>query len=146
MLIQTIKDHLIPALVAGLIFLFSGCEKIPPGDRIPDVFVEETINLNNFEYNALNNIGGYVYLQEGVRGIILYRQSPDVYRAFERNCPYQPMDECALVSVDESTFFMIDTCCSSTFDFDGNPTGGPARYPLLEYSVVVNNNLLTITN
>jgi hypothetical protein len=140
------RNYFVPFCISGIFIVVSGCEKIPPEAQIPNVFVDETINLNNFEYNTLNNIGGYVYLEGGVRGIILYRQSPDVFRAFERNCPYQPMDECANISVDESTFFMIDSCCNSTFDFDGNPTGGPARFPLLEYSVVVNQNFLTITN
>ena len=141
-----IKKYTVPLAFALFFAGFAACNEEMPEQPIPQVFVEETINLNNFEYNALNTIGGYAYLEGGVRGIILYRQSPDVYRAFERNCPYQPLDECALVSVDESTFFMVDSCCGSTFDFDGFPTGGPARFPMLEYQVVVNQNFLTVTN
>jgi len=115
-------------------------------DEILFVYIDETINLNNFEYNPLSNIGGYVYLKAGVRGIIVYRKSADRYLAFEQNCPYQPMDDCALVKVDESTLFMVDSCCSSTFDFDGNPTGGPAQIPMRQYRTFLEQNLLTITS
>jgi nitrite reductase/ring-hydroxylating ferredoxin subunit len=122
------------------------CNEDPFQDEIPFVFVDETINLNNFEYSPLNQIGGFVYIEGGVRGIIIYRQSEDRYLAFERNCPYQPYDECAQVEVDQSTLFMIDPCCSSTFDFDGYPTGGPAKFPLRQYTTFVNQNFLTISS
>jgi hypothetical protein len=115
-------------------------------DEIPIVYVEEIINLNNFEYSQLNNIGGFVYIEGGIRGIIIYRKSLDKYLAFEQNCPYQPYDECALVKVDQSTLFMVDSCCSSTFDFEGYPTGGPARVPMRQYRTFLDQNLLTITS
>ena len=113
-----------------LILGFASCKDALPRDDIPRVFVRKEINLNDFTYKDLNNIGGYVYITGGVRGIIIYRKSLSQYLAFERDCPYQPLDSCALISVDNSTLFMIDTCCSSKFDFDGNPTAGPARFPL----------------
>ncbi len=122
------------------------CNEDPLIDFIPQVFVEETINLNNFEYNRLNNLGGFVYISGGVRGIIIYRKSTSEYLAFERNCSFQPLDECAQVKIDESTLFMIDTCCSSTFNFDGLPTGGPAEIPLRQYMTFLNQNLLTVTS
>jgi len=122
------------------------CNEDPLIDLIPQVFVEETINLNNFEYSQLNNLGGFVYITGGVRGIIIYRKSTNEYLAFERNCTYQPFDACANVKVDESTLFMIDTCCSSTFSFDGIPTGGPAQIPLRQYRTFLDHSLLTITS
>jgi len=48
--------------------------------------------------------------------------------------------------VDQSTLFLIDTCCNSTFDFNGFPTGGPATLPLRQYKTFLNLNLLTITS
>lgn len=129
-----------------LILVLPGCDKTAVNDGIPLVYVNETINLNNFEYSALNLIGGYVYLDAGVRGIIVYRKSENAYLAFERNCTFQPLSKCALVSVDKSTLFMIDTCCASTFDFDGYPTGGPADIPLRQYHTSLQQNLLNITS
>jgi Rieske Fe-S protein len=115
-------------------------------DGIPQVIVNETINLKNYQYQPLAFIGGYVYLNAGVRGIIIYRQSVDEYIAIERNCTFQPLDPCAIVSVDQSTLFLIDTCCTSTFDFNGFPTGGPATLPLRQYNTFLNQNYLTISN
>jgi len=115
-------------------------------DGIPLVIVNETINLKNYQYQPLEFIGGFVYLNAGVRGIIIYRQSVDEYIAIERNCTFLALDPCADVSVDQSTLFLIDSCCSSTFDFNGFPTGGPATLPLRQYNTLLNQNYLTISN
>jgi len=128
------------------IMLIQACDDEMPEDGIPIVIVNETINLNNFQYQPLNLIGGYVYLNAGVRGIIIYRQSLSEYIAIEQNCTFQPMDACATVSVDKSSLFLLDTCCNSSFDFNGFPTGGPASLQLRQYRTILNDNLLTITN
>lgn len=139
-------------LVSGLYFLIfaalfmSACNTAIIDDGIPQVYVYETINLNNYQYQPLSVIGGYVYIVGGVRGIIVYRQTMERFIAFERNCTFQPMSECADVSVDNSTLFLIDSCCQSTFDFDGYPTGGPAALPLRKYNTYLDQNYLTITS
>lgn len=124
----------------------SSCSDPMKEDGIPIVLVEETINLNNYQYQPLSYIGGFVYLNAGVRGIILYRSSVNDYLAIERNCTFQPLDPCADVSVDTSTLFLLDSCCNSTFDFNGYPTGGPASLPLRLYETFLDGNYLTITN
>ena len=128
------------------ILLFQACDDETIEDGIPIVIVNETINLNNYQYQSLNLIGGFAYLNAGVRGIIIYRQSLNQFIAIERNCTFQPLSECADVSVDKSTLFLIDSCCNSTFDFNGFPTGGPATLPLRQYRTILNENFLTITN
>lgn len=90
--------------------------------------------------------GGFIYVDAGVRGIILYRKTVQEFIAFERNCTYQPLDSCATVEVDESLLFMVCPCCGSTFDFEGNPTGGPAEWPLKRYRTYLDGNFVTITN
>ena len=114
--------------------------------EIPSVYVNETINLSLFEYQNLQNVGGFVYIDAGVRGIILYRKSVNDYIAFERNCTYRPLDSCATVGVDNSLLFMLDTCCNSTFDFEGNPTGGPAEWPLKRYYTFLDGSYLFVTS
>ena len=133
-------------MIFSAILAFAGCQNTLQRDDIPRIYVHQEINLNSFDYKALNNFGGYVYIPGGVRGIIVYRKSTNQYLAFERDCPYQPQDSCALVSVDSSSLFMIDSCCGSQFDFDGNPIAGPAKYPLLQYSVFKNQNYLIISS
>ena len=132
-------------LLAVLLLLpLTACDEQPEEAFIPPVFVNEDLNLNNIEYNALRQPGGYVYLDAGFRGIIVYRGNGGMYLAFERACTYDPRSSCAPVSVDESTLFMVHTCCTSTFNFNGDPTGGPARLPLRRYSAVVEGSYLYI--
>ena len=126
--------------------LFWSCESSDPQDQIPTAIVNETINLTNQQYLDLQFVGGHVEISGGVRGIILYHASNNEYRAFERNCSYDPLNACAQVAVDGSRLFMVDTCCTSTFSFDGLPTGGPAGLPLRLYTTVLQGDFLTITN
>lgn len=137
------------ALTLGFIFLFSlliACESTGPEDQIPAAIVNETINLTNQQYQNLQFVGGHTSISGGVRGIIIYRATTDEYRAFERNCSFEPLNTCAQVEVEGSGLFMIDTCCTSTFNFDGFPTGGPASLPLRQYPVLLQGNFLTIAN
>ena len=127
-------------------FLLIGCESSDPEDQIPLAIVNETINLTNQQYLNLQFVGGHVNISGGVRGIILYHASNNEYRAFERNCSFEALNNCARVEVDGSGLFLIDTCCVSTFSFDGFPTGGPAGLPLRLYNTILEGNLLTITN
>ncbi len=120
---------------------------------IPYAPVNLSLNLTNQEYVNLRFDNGAVSLPvqgpagtAGVKGVIVVRQSQGVYLAFERNCPYQPYNACALVSLDRSRLFMRDTCCNSQFDLRGQITGGPTPRPLKQYSVSTQGNLLNITN
>ena len=130
-----------------LAFLLS-CSNELFDSPIPEaVFQDIVINVSNPEYNNLNTVG-YVYIggNAGVRGIILYKVNTTMYRAFERNCSYQPNDACATVDVHVSTLFMQDSCCGSTFSWEGNPTGGVAWRPLRQYQTFLDGTMLTITD
>ena len=126
--------------------LLIACESSGPEDQIPAAIVNETINLTNQQYLSLQFVGGYVTISGGVRGIIIYHAPNGQYRAFEQNCSFEPLNTCARVEVDGSGLFLIDSCCTSTFNFDGFPTGGPASLPLRLYNTIVQGNLLTIIN
>jgi hypothetical protein len=134
------------SFVLTFFLTFISCQNTNVRDDIPRIYVYEEINLNDFNYNALKLIGGYVYYNAGVRGIIIYKKSLNQYLAFERDCPYQPKNTCALISVDKSTLYMADTCCTSKFDFDGNPIAGPAQFPALQYNTLLNQNYLIISS
>ena len=113
---------------------------------IPDVPVNLEVNLNDIDNTPLRQIGGYIYLTGGVRGIILYRRSQNEYKAYDRNCTYQPEEAGAVVSFHSSGFYLEDTCCGSVYDTDGFPTGGPAEFPLKEYQISRSGDILFITN
>ena len=123
------------------------CDPNTPISEIPNVPVDVTINLSNQQYIDLQLDGGWAYLNnEGVRGIILYRQSETTYLAFERNCSFRAADACATVDVHSTGFYMEDVCCGSTFDFNGIPSGGPAALPLRQYFTLLDGQFLTIRN
>ena len=128
------------------IVVFSSCENEMPDEVIPYTLVSEDINVKYIQNINLTNIGGYIYYDAGYRGLIVYHEGNGVYRAFERACTYDPRSSCDPVVVDESGLFMIHECCKSTFDFNGNPSGGPASLRLLQYSVYVDGDYLKIRN
>ncbi|TAH17534.1 MAG: hypothetical protein EAZ08_13485 [Cytophagales bacterium] len=128
-----------------LLFVFA-CDNTPVPDPIPFKIVNKLIDLNNLRYQRLKFDGGFAYEDGGVRGLIIYRRNATSYLAFERNCPFRPMDACAHLKVDDSGFFMKDSCCNSVFDFEGSPISGPAFSPVLRYRVSLTGSLLSITN
>lgn len=136
----------------SIIFLtvFSSCEKEPLDEIIPFSFVNMDINLNLIQYQDLRNLGGYVYITEGsgagYRGIIIYHEGNGVYKAFERACTFDPHADCSPVEIDDSGLFMTHKCCKSSFNFHGNPTGGPASLNLLQYSTYLDGIYLKIRN
>ncbi|MEJ8801249.1 hypothetical protein [Pontibacter sp. H249] len=136
-------SRLLPLLL--LLFLF-GCKDSYQGPAIPEVPVSEQINVSSLQYPELRRDGGYVYLNAGYKGILLVRQNASLYTAFERACPYDPTAACAQVEVDQSNLFLIDTCCGSQFNFQGNVTSGPAVYGLKQYRTSLSGSVLYISN
>lgn len=135
-------------LILCLILSLSACSDEFREDQIPlAAFDDIFINLDLPQYNDLSFDGGFITLNEGVRGIILYRLNSSTYFAFERNCTFQPNEAGSTVNVDQSSLFMRDTSCGSTFSFaEGTPTSGPARFPLRRYTINQNGRTLTITS
>ncbi len=129
--------------IIPMLGLFSDCSPDLTDDPIPIVFFE---NIDLFLPDADLMTQGFKYIGRGVRGIIVYRRTPTQFLAFERNCSYLPNSACATVDVHSSSLFMQDVCCSSTFNWEGNPTGGPAWRSLRQYAVFLNGNMLTITD
>ena len=114
--------------------------------QIPLASFNTPINLTNQEYVALRTDNGAAYVKGGVRGLIVVRQSPGLYLAFERNCPYRPAETCARVRIDPSRLFLKDECCGSQFDLQGRLQAGPAPRALRQYSTALSGSILTITN
>ena len=107
-------------------------------DEIPSVSVNILIDPNSTQYLELNAPGGYLYLTGGVRGIIVYRLSQNEFMAYERDCPYQPSNSCALVEVEASGLTFIIT--------DGSVIKGPANRSLKYYNNTYDGNMLHIYN
>ncbi|MDN4164639.1 hypothetical protein QWY31_03945 [Cytophagales bacterium LB-30] len=124
-------------------FFSSACDSDPVRDTLPLVYVAIDLNVRDLRYNDLHTLG-YVYLEGGLRGIILYKKSETEYLAFERNCTYDSSNPCGIVEMDASVFFMKDPCCESTFNLEGIPSGGPAQNPLRTYFTFLEGDRLFI--
>jgi len=131
-----------------LLLLISACTPSRYDDPVPFIpFLDVVINLNLPEFIALRSDGGYAQVKGGVRGIIIYRANSASYIAYERNCSFRPNEACATVNVHNSGLFIEDPCCGSNFNFsDGNPTGGPAWRPLVQYRSQLDGLTLTISS
>jgi nitrite reductase/ring-hydroxylating ferredoxin subunit len=137
------KFVVIPLMVIG----FALACKPESDDPIPYLpFADIIVNLSLPENYTLQFNGGFKYLGGGVKGIILYHGTGSTFYAFERNCSFQPNDACSTVEMENTNLRLIDPCCSSVFNFDGNPTSGPARKPLRQYRVDAQGTTLTVTD
>ena len=138
-------------------FLLSACKD--EGNNgysyIPDVPVNITVNTDLPLYFHLQTPGAYSLLNGGYRGIFLVHHFDDKFYAIERTCSYQTDLNCAVIQVDTSIIQLrcgtyADTgfvsCCNSQFSFEGFVIQGPATFPLKQYPVYQNGNLLTIRN
>lgn len=115
--------------------------------NIPLVPVDITIHLNNPSYNAIAVPGGWIYVNGGSRGIIVYRVSNNEFKALDRHCTFDSSNSCALVSVDVSNITALDDCCGSKFLLtDGSVTKGPANLPLKQYNTSFDGSVLRIFN
>ncbi|MEY8758825.1 hypothetical protein [Chryseobacterium tongliaoense] len=57
----------------------------------PNTPINVTLNLNLPAYFALNQVGGWVYINEqqsGTRGLIVVRASDSTFKIYDRNAPH----------------------------------------------------------
>jgi hypothetical protein len=143
-----INKNILAVLILIVLAGFISCKPDESDDEIPYVpFADININLGLPEFFPLQASGGYKLINEGgVKGIILYHHPGGEYYAFERNCSYHPNDACSTVDVDFTGVRMTDSCCGSSFNFDGNPVNGPAWRPLRRYVTIHSANQVTITS
>ena len=131
-------------LVVSMLFL-SSC--IDSNDYIQDVYVNIEIPVNQPEFSDLDAIGNSIFITGGVRGIIIYHSNVNDYRAFDRNCSFEPSTQCSYIDSINSTIASCN-CCSSKFliDQNGITANGPSLLPLKEYYTSFSGGILKIKN
>lgn len=142
-----VKRILCWVILSEIMFLSASCKK--NNDQVPNVAVDEYINLNLPEYIQLNAINNWVYYNyAGNKGIIIIRTSPSEFNAYERTCTYDPSIASAYVKGIPNDVFCVDSTCMSKFSLiDGSVINGPATVPLLKYRTqLLSNNFLHIFN
>ena len=131
-------------LVLNLMFLSSCTDS---DDYIQNVYVNIEVPVNQPEYSDLDAIGNSIFITGGVKGIIIYHANVNDYRAFDRNCSFEPSTQCAYIDSINSTIASCN-CCSSKFlmDQNGITANGPALLPLKEYYTSFSGGILKIKN
>ena len=125
---------------------FSNCSKNNPNTVIPNVYVNIVLNINEPSSFELQPIGGFIYVNGGSNGLIVYRTGLDQFNCYDRHSTYNVNDWCQ-VEVDAARFKLIDTCSSSEFSiFDGSVIKGPATIPLKQYPTTFDGTYISITN
>ena len=116
-------------------------------DYIQNVYVNIEVPVNQPEYSDLDAIGNSIFITGGVKGIIIYHANVNDYRAFDRNCSFEPSTQCAYIDSINSTIASCN-CCSSKFliDQNGITANGPALLPLKEYYTSFSGGILKIKN
>ena len=128
-----------------IIILFNGCKKNQ--EQIRNVPVNITIYPSTPAYFNLSVQGGWVYINGGIKGIIVYKKSNDEFLAYERCSPYEPENECAVNVDTTNNVIIIDPCSNSRFLItDGSVQQGPANQSLKKYFTSWDGNALYISN
>jgi nitrite reductase/ring-hydroxylating ferredoxin subunit len=136
------------AAVLLTLLVISGCDK-DDQDEIPFAYVNFFIYPNSTLYWEINSMGGWVYLtaEKPSRGVLVYRNTPDEFVAFERTCPHDPFEPTARIEVEPSGITVACPSCNSKFIIlDGTPFEGPSKRRLKQYRTIYNGTTLQIFN
>ncbi len=139
--------NLFPIFSVILMLIPLSCDK-ENENPVPYVYVNFSINIDGTRHIELNTIGGYAYFTGGFNdnGIIIYRQSVDEFKAYDRTCPFHPYEPNAIVRVFDPPL-ATDTLCGSTFELIyGSVVIGPSKHPLREYRTFYNPPILQVTS
>jgi len=112
---------------------------------IPNYAVNVDINMNLPQYSDLKFVSNAVYIpNQGARGIIVFNTSGTTYNAFDAACPNQALSSCSTMTI-KGGIMALCACDNAEYSlFTGQSKG--KQYPLKQYRVEVNGNLLKVYN
>ena len=126
---------------------FTGCSDDEMETLLPNVPVDETVNLNLPQFIDLQTPTGWAYTTGGVRGILIHNQGVGTppYKAFDRACPN---NDCTIPMVFDGSLKMTCQCDDIPYSIiDGSPQSPNGRYFAREYKVtMLNSSTIHITN
>lgn len=129
--------------------LFSSCGK--DENTQTGGYTDVTIYSSDPTFFSLNAVGGWIYypenLNSGLKGLIIYRKTPDEFTAYDRACSYDANESCSLLEVETNNSFVVDSCCGSRFNINiGNVETSPATLPMIQYRTSWDGSVLHIFN
>lgn len=133
------------------ILVFSFCKKKTTqkdvDHPVPSVPVSLNIYPNDPLFSKVQFVGGWMYIDGGINGIVVYRKTEEEFVALERTSPQSPNDPASRVFVMKDNFTLRDTVSDSRWRmFDATITKGPATWPLRIYGSSFDGNVLKIRN
>jgi len=111
---------------------------------LPNYTVNLDVNMSLPQYSDLKFVSNGVYISgQGVRGIIVFN-SGSGYNAFDAACPNQALSSCSTMTI-KGGIIALCACDNADYSlFTGQSAGKP--YPLKQYRVEANGNLLRVYN
>lgn len=126
------KGFVVILFILGLSFFYSSCNR--NNQVVPYVAIDTYLNLNLPAYINLNGIGGWEYVSGGNNGLIVYRQTQNVFMVYDRYCTYNVDGSCGGADVDSTNITVSCDCDGSQYQiFDGAVIQGPATTNLHQY-------------
>ncbi len=129
-----------------LVAVSCGTDDNPVPSRQVDFFV----HFNNAEFSNLQNPGGWVYVNGGYNGIFVYNFDNNTFYAYDRACTCDYSHAPLVYDAKTHELHHEDTLanCSSRYNvvLRGAVQGGPAKFPLRQYDVLVYDGRLRIVN
>lgn len=130
-----------------LFIALCSCEKNEVIDVLPDIIVDELIDLNLPQYINLQTPSGWAYTSGGLKGIVVINNGAgnQPFKAFERACPN---NDCNSPMTFDGSLKLKCSCDESEYSIiDGSPqTAGNTNFAR-EYRVLkINASTLNITN
>ena len=150
----TMLKKIILIICSTILVLFSFCKKRTT--TVQDNIPYQTVNINLYPNDPLNfriqTVGGWMYINGGVNGIIIFRQTmtgATDFVALERTSTHLPDNASAIVKVLPDNFTLKDTVSGSTWQLNnGAVLAGPATISLRQYQTIYDNGtgVLNIRN
>lgn len=131
----------------ALLFVLLACEKNDLNDVLPDIIVDEVIDLNLPQYINLQTPSGWAYTSGGIKGIVIQNTGTgsQPYKAFDRACPN---NDCNSPMTFDGSLKLKCACDNSEYSIiDGSPQTAGNSHFAREYRVLlISNSALNITN
>jgi nitrite reductase/ring-hydroxylating ferredoxin subunit len=110
---------------------------------LPNYTFTYDINLNLATYSNLKYVSNAVYIaQVGVKGIYVFNAGGGGYNAFDAACPNQAPSSCSTMTLNGIN--LVCPCDEEEYSlFTGQ---GKLQYPLKQYRVEVNGNIIRVYN
>lgn len=131
-----------------LLLLSTKCSEEFP---IEDVYVDIKFSATNANYYQLMDVGGYVYIKGGVKGIFVYNVNNQDYKAYDRCCPVDKGADALIYDDKLKCLRHEDTInnCNTRYSVilnGGAIYGSKGKFPLKEYKCINNKGFFTIYN